>query len=92
MTRYTIISTDCHTGPPHSTGGFRDYVGSGFREQLGRDVAEARDSKKLQEDLFAEDFRAELDQSSAMGAPADGVELCSLNDLATRQSVRRISV
>jgi predicted TIM-barrel fold metal-dependent hydrolase len=74
MTRYTIISTDCHAGPPHSTGGFRDYVESGFREQLERDVAQAQDSKKFQEDLFAEEFRTELDQSSAVaGGGREGV-------------------
>ncbi len=74
MTRYTIISTDCHAGPPHSLGGFRDYVESRFHEQLERDVAQARDSKKFQEELFAEEFRSELDQTSAVdGGGRDGV-------------------
>jgi predicted TIM-barrel fold metal-dependent hydrolase len=64
--RYTVISTDCHAGPLHSKGGFLDYVERDYRERLEQDMAEARDMKKFQEDLFSEDFRREQDETAAV--------------------------
>jgi predicted TIM-barrel fold metal-dependent hydrolase len=65
MRRYTIISTDCHAGPPHASGGFRSYVDPQYREQLELDMAQARDMKKEIEELFDEDFRAQQDGTAA---------------------------
>ena len=66
MTRYTIISTDCHAGNPYDTGGYLDYVDPQYREQLRAEMAQAPDMKKEIEELFAEDFRAEQDASEAV--------------------------
>lgn len=66
MPRYTIVSTDCHAGPLHATGGFLDHVDPRHRETLAEDMANARDMKKFQEDLFSEEFRSEQDQSVAV--------------------------
>lgn len=75
MTQYTIVSTDCHAGPLHSEGGFLPYVDPAFRERLQQDMAQERDMKKFQEELFAEDFRAETDESEAVarGGRTQGV-------------------
>jgi predicted TIM-barrel fold metal-dependent hydrolase len=55
-------------------GGFLDYVDPGFRQLLEQDMAQAKDFKKFQEELFAEDFRRELDESSRVqGGGRDGV-------------------
>jgi predicted TIM-barrel fold metal-dependent hydrolase len=66
MTRYTIISTDCHAGNPYELGGYLDYVDPQYREQLRAEMDAAPDMKKEIEALFAEDFRAEQDASDAV--------------------------
>jgi predicted TIM-barrel fold metal-dependent hydrolase len=66
VTRYTIISTDCHAGKPYDMGGYLDYVDPQYREQLRLDMAQARDMKKEIEELFSEDFRAQQDESEAV--------------------------
>jgi predicted TIM-barrel fold metal-dependent hydrolase len=66
VTRYTIISTDCHAGNPYDVGGYLDYVEPQYREQLRADMAASPDMKKEIEELFAEDFRAEQDASAAV--------------------------
>jgi len=65
MRRYTIISTDCHAGPPHAGGGFRDWIDPAYRERLELDMAQARDMIREIEDLFDADFRSEQDESEA---------------------------
>jgi predicted TIM-barrel fold metal-dependent hydrolase len=65
MARYTIISTDCHAGPPHAMGGFLEYIDPSYREQLKLDMAQAPDMKKSIEELFDEDFRAQQDSTAA---------------------------
>ena len=66
MTRYTIISTDCHAGNPYDRGGYLDYVDPAYRDQLRLEMAQAPDMQKEIEELFAEDFRAEQDASPAV--------------------------
>ena len=34
MSRYTVISADCHAGPSFAEGGYLDWVDPAYREQM----------------------------------------------------------
>ena len=58
MSRYTVISADCHAGPSFAEGGFLDYVDPGYRDRLReRHGDEANRFKAQMEKLFAPSSR-----------------------------------
>ena len=66
MTRYTVISADCHAGAASAEGGFLAYVDPQYRERLRIQMDELA---KLQAErlskLFAQEFMAEQDATDA---------------------------
>jgi len=66
MTRFTVISTDCHAGPSYADGSFYAYVDPEYRAQCRAHTERAiREFAERLARLFAPDFMAEQDGTEA---------------------------
>ena len=66
MTRYTVISADCHAGPSFAEGGYLEWIDPAYRERLQEDMARwSAMFKARMEKLFAPEFTAIQDGSEA---------------------------
>jgi predicted TIM-barrel fold metal-dependent hydrolase len=66
MSRYTVISADCHAGPSFAEGGYLDWVDPAYREQLRDDMAAwSVMFKERMAKLFAPEFTAGQDNTDA---------------------------
>lgn len=71
MSRYTVISTDCHAGATYAEGGFLAYIESGYQSALREEMERFETqlaATKDQEKLFAKEFMAEQDGTGAAQA------------------------
>ncbi len=64
MSRYTVISADCHAGATYALGGFLDYVDPQYRDRLREEMARLeKENQERMAKLFASEFMAEQDNT-----------------------------